>query len=454
MKTLSQLAHALQAETFGDAAVPIVGLSTDTRTLAPGELFVALKGLNFDGHDYVARARELGAAAALVERRLSVDMPQLVVDDARRALGTLGRLARAAFAGCVVGLTGSNGKTTLKEMCAAILSRCGTVLATRGNLNNDLGVPLTLWGLAGQDFAVIEMGANHPGEIAYLSALVRPQVAIVNNAGPCHLEGFGDLDGVARAKGEIFAALGPEGIAVINADDAYADYWRGLNRDRPVIDFGLDRPAAVSARIADAGRFVLRAPAGEIEIALALPGRHNVRNACAAAAAAAALGIGLEAVRAGLEGVAAVGGRLRAMPGRHASVIVDDAYNANPASLAAGIDALAGARERWLVLGDMAELGSTAVRLHAESGAYAAAHGIARLFALGPLSRHAAEAFGAGGEAYARIDDLLVALEAALAEGGQPTLLIKGSRSARMERVVAALALDDDSNRTLAGAHG
>lgn len=450
---LSQLVGVFGAELVGGDA-EFAAVSTDTRSLVGGELFVALSGPHFDGHAFVDVARSRGAVGALVSRRAACELPQLVVADTLLALGRLGAYNRERFRGPLVGLTGSNGKTTLKEMIAAILRQRGPTLATRGNLNNDIGVPLTLLGLDAQAYAVIEMGANHPGEIAYLTRLARPQVGVVNNAGPCHLEGFGDLDGVARAKGELFEHLPPGATAVINADDAYAAYWRSRCAGRPVLEFGLDQPATVSARVLDAAarRYVLVTPAGEVELTLPLAGRHNLRNACAATAAALAVGATLADVRAGLEGLEGVAGRFQRRAGRHGCVLIDDTYNANPASLGAALETLGTEPgSHWLVLGDMGELGARAAELHAASGAQARRCGFTRLFACGEHSRHAAAAFGAAAVHFTGIEDLIAALDAALADAGGPTVLVKGSRSARMERVVSALAIDNHD--PAAGAH-
>lgn len=425
-----------------DVAFTAVG--TDSRRLSAGMLFVALVGPHFDGHDFVAAARERGACAALVSRPVADPLPQLQVADTRLALGRLAAAWRSRFTGPLIALTGSNGKTTLKEMIAAILRRRGPTLATEGNLNNDIGVPLTLLRLSGEHaYAVVEMGANHHDEIAYLTALARPDVAIVNNAGPCHLEGFGDVAGVARGKGEIFQGLGADGVAVINRDDPYADYWASLNPGRRIVDFGLDRTAAVQGQILDpvSNRFRLRSTAGTIDVALPLPGRHNVRNALAAAAATLAVGATLDDVRQGLESLRGVGGRMQSLQGRHGGAVIHDAYNANPASLAAALQAVgAEPGRKWLVLGDMRELGPAADELHAGSGRDARAAGFERLYALGEHSRAAALAFGAGRH-FTSVDALIAELTADLRGDGDspPVVLVKGSRGMRMERVVAAL---------------
>ncbi len=447
---LGEAALLLEAEFSGADAV-FAAVGTDSRRLSADALFVALSGPNFDGHDFVPIARQMGARAALVSRWVADPLPQLRVADTRLALGRLAAAWRARFTGPLIALTGSNGKTTLKEMLAAILRQRGPTLATEGNLNNDIGVPLTLLRLnADHVCAVIEMGANHHGEIAYLTGLARPDVAIINNAGPCHLEGFGDVAGVARGKGEIFQGLGSAGVAIVNRDDPYADYWVGLNPGRRMIDFGLDRPAAVSARVLDAAinRFRLIAPAGETEVRLPLPGRHNIRNALAAAAGALAAGVALEDIRRGLESLRDVGGRLQRLRGRHGGVVIHDAYNANPASLAAALHTVgAGPERKWLVLGDMRELGPVAGEMHAQSGREARTVGFERLYALGEHSRAAVAAFGKGGQHFADVESLVVELNRDLGSGAEPpVVLVKGSRGMRMERVVKALVEPEEAN--------
>lgn len=441
--TLGEAARMIAADTSGDAGDRVFsGIDTDTRRIQPGALFAALKGPNFDGHDFLAAALERGAAAALVERRQDSLLPQLVVADTLSALGRLAAIWRRRFSLPLLALTGSNGKTTVKEMLASILRQRGAVLATAGNLNNHIGVPLMLARLGTEyDYAVIEMGANHPGEIAYLTDLARPDVALITNAGPAHLEGFGSIEGVSRAKGEIYTGLSVDGVAVINADDQYAGYWHGLNADRRIVDFGLDRPAAVRGEVLGPGRFRLRIGGEVTDITLPLPGRHNVRNALAAAAAAHAVGAGLDAILAGLESMQPVTGRLLTLYGRHGCTLIDDSYNANPASLAAGLETLvAGGEANWLVLGDMAELGAGAEAAHAEAGELARRLGVERLFALGPLSKSACHAFGAGSGHFGTVEALTEALGAALAAADPPPrILVKGSRSMRMERVTRAL---------------
>ena len=444
--SLSEAAHCLAGRWIG-ADVKFHGVVNDTRKLPVGALYVALHGEHFDGHDFVAAARMAGAAAALVGRVVNDPLPQIVVENPRLALGRLAAIWRERFRGPLIAITGSNGKTTVKEMVRAILAQSGPTLATIGNLNNDIGAPLTLLRLepAFHRAVVVEMGANHPGEIAFLAALARPTVAVVNNAGPAHLEGFGSVAGVAQAKGEIYDALSADGVAIINADDPHASLWRKLTKKRNVLDFGLIQPAAISARIlevlgaAGGTRIRLRTPVGETELTVFLPGQHNVMNTLAAAAAALGAGASLAAVATGLAAVDGVAGRLRPCPGRNGTQIIDDTYNANPASLRAALEVLATfPGKRCLVLGDMAELGPGAAALHAEVGETARKLGIEILLGCGSLSREAVAVFGAGAKHYLDLESLVTALEGQLCPG--LTVLVKGSRSAGMERVVRLLA--------------
>jgi UDP-N-acetylmuramoyl-tripeptide--D-alanyl-D-alanine ligase len=429
----------------GDAGFS--GVSIDSRTVERGQLFVALRGDRFDGHAFAAAAAERGATGALVEKPVQSSLPQVVVGDSQSALTALARAWRKKSRALVLGVGGSNGKTTTKELLAAILAGAGPTLATRGNLNNHIGVPLTLLRLEpGHRFAVIEMGANHPGEIAALAALAEPQVALVTNAGDEHLEGFGDLEGVARAEGEMYAALPPAGIAVINADDPFNELWRSLSRGARAVSFGIDAPAearatAILGRI-EGGAFVTQftlALAGEqARVRLGLAGRHNVSNALGAAAAAHAAGVGLPAIVTGLEHMRPAAGRLQLKPGPRGSWLIDDSYNANPSSVRAGIDVLCALPgEHWLVLGEMAELGEETLASHAGVGDYARRAGITRLFALGDAARPAVAAFGGRGTWYEDVASLGDALAGSLDAG--VTALIKGSRVNRLERVVERL---------------
>ena len=425
-------------------------ISTDTRSLRAGELFIALRGPNFDGNAFVPIASAAGAAGAVVSTYVpDAQLPQIVVADTQAALSRAARHVRGLSAIPFVGVAGSNGKTTVKEMIRSILAQHGKCLATRGNLNNHIGVPLTLLRLEADDrFAVIEIGANQPGDVAALVELTRPTVGLITNAGAEHLEGFGSLAGVARAEGEMVEGLDRNATAVINADDPFADLWRGLTAAQ-VLTFGLRREAQFSARsvgtrIEDGGfltRFELLTPHGEIAVRLHLAGEHNVVNALAAAAAASAAGATLTHIQTGLAAMEPVKGRLQLKTAQSGAQILDDSYNANPSSVRAGIDVLAALDGRhWLVFGDMAELGSFAAEAHEDIGRYARERGIERLFAYGPAATRAVEAFGKGGEWFTDVAALVRALSEA---GPEVRMLIKGSRVNRLERVVEALERSD-----------
>jgi len=414
------------------------GMSHDTRQLETGNLFCALVGQRVDGHDLIGRAVERGAAAALVTSDVAASVATIRVDDVTRAMGALARAWRDQCDPRVIGITGSNGKTTVKTMLATIVARVGKTCATRGNCNNELGVPLTLARLAADDrYAVVEMGCGQPGDIAYLAGIVRPDVAVVTNAGPAHLERLGSIEGVARTKGELFEALAADGIAIINRDDDYYDYWCARIGDRRRISFGRHPEADVRLVERGGGEWVAT-PAGEFELVLHLPGEHNRLNALAATAAALALDIDLDVVAAALADVQSLAGRLesRSMPGGW--TLIDDSYNANPGSLYAALQVLATRpRPRWLVLGNMAELGRDSAKLHREIGHNVRDLGVERLFVIGDHARDVADAFGSGAEVFtdhdALADRLLDSLEPGL------TCLVKGSRSAHMEQVIERL---------------
>ena len=449
---LSQVARDVQGRMIG-TDVTVDGVSTDTRAIAQGTLFVALAGERFDAHDFLEQAVAAGAAALLVAdaTRVPAGVPAVVVDDTRLALGRLAAAWRARFTLPVIAVTGSNGKTTTKEMIAAILKAAygAAVLSTRGNLNNDIGLPLTLLGLSpAHQAAVIEMGMNHPGEIAYLAPLGAPTVALVTNAQRAHLEGMGDLDEVAREKGSIFSGLPADGVAVINADDAYADAWRGMAAGRPVRTFAIDHAADVRATVRQHGLEMaldLQAPEGEAAIVLRVPGRHNARNAVAAAAACLAAGVPLTAVVAGLEGFAGVKGRLQRRVGKSGAEILDDTYNANPDSVRAGIDVLATTIGRKiLVLGDMGEIGEASGQYHDEIGGYAKSQWVDLLFALGEATKAAVRNFGEGARHFCHVDKLIAALDKEA--GPETTVLVKGSRFMKMERVADALAVAEEKH--------
>ncbi len=423
-------------------------IATDSRALPGGDaLFVALKGENFDGHAHVQAAADGGCVAALVARAVDADLAQVVVADTERALGELAAAVQRERATCVLAITGSNGKTSVKTLLYSILSQLGGAYANPGNFNNEIGLPLAVLA-APEDarFAIYEMGAGKPGDIAYLTTIARPEVALVNNIAPAHLERMGSLLGVAQTKAAIYQALPPDGVAVINADDAFALYFLERLQGRRAMRFGLDADAEFRACDIQAGiagsRFLLVTPQGQVDVSLPLPGRHNVRNALAAAAMATAVGATLEHVRAGLNAATPVAGRLAVHRLHSGAVLVDDSYNANPGSVAAAIETLAnGVDEGWLVLGDMRELGADEAALHAEAGSRAKAAGLARLYTLGSLSAHAAHMFGDGARHFQSHAELAEALHAQLHAG--VTVVVKGSRGSAMDKIVTALLQRD-----------
>jgi len=445
---LSELAALVDGRHVGDDRA-FDGVSTDTRTLSEGQLFVALRGPSFDGHDYLATAAARGAAGALVENGRTQDIAGAVeVDDTRLGLGRLAKGWRQRCPATVVGLTGSNGKTTLKEMIAAVLGDNGSTMATRGNLNNDIGVPLTLCRLRDERYAVIEMGANHAGEIDYLTRLVRPDVAILNNAGRAHLEGFGSLEGVARAKAEIMHGLSEQGVFVFNADDRFADLWHQLAAGRRQCTFGVRQPADVSSPAGDyevvwqghrfEARFPVRSDQGSVDVSLHLAGEHNRMNALAAIAASLEAGASLATVPAALRRIEPVPGRLCPLVGPDGARLIDDSYNANPDSVIAALRVLQTAPgRRTLVLGDLAELGEDAVDLHRQIGEWVAEAGVDRLLTVGRLSAAAGQAFGGEYEHFDSREGLADRLGATL--DSQDSVLVKGSRSARLDELVAVL---------------
>ena len=445
---LSELKPMVAGEMKGEDA-EFNAVSIDTRTLKPGDLFIAISGQRFDAHNFLSQAAEQGACAAIVERWVDCSLPQVCVADSRIALGQLGSAWRKHFAGQIVGLTGSNGKTTAKEMIAAILSVNAKVLNTRGNLNNDFGVPLTLMGLTQEHrFGVIEMGANHQGEIAYVAALAKPDVALITNAGEAHLEGFGSREGIAKGKGEIITALPPEGTAILNADDRFFGYWTELAGTRRVISFGFSEVADVrgfadSVTVSWEGdsfktRFSYAYLDRKHDIALNLAGRHNVANALAAAATCLALGVAVEQIKEGLSRLVPVSGRIQPDRAANGALLINDTYNANPSSFKAALEVLLEMPgQPWVALGAFGELGETSAELHAELGKLALSLGVARLFATGPLADKAVEAFGPGAQYYPRQEELIVGLQSELKQ--DVALLVKGSRSQHMERVIEAL---------------
>ena len=440
--SLAQSAQAVNGKMIG-ANVEFGSVTTDTRKAGEGDLFVALVGPHFDGHDFISQAKQAGVVAALVSRKVDAELPYVIVDDTRIGLGKLAAFWRAQFEYPLVAVTGSNGKTTVKEMLASIFAQQGKPLSTEGNLNNDIGVPLTLFRLdSTHTAAIIEMGANHPGEIEYLSMLTQPTIALVNNAGEAHLEGFGSLEGVAEAKGEIYSGLSSHGVAVINVDDPYTYVWQELCEGKEYITFGLEKDADVMAdyKMTYIGlEACIRANKKSVEVLLPLMGRHNVMNALAATAVAVAAGIEFDVIVTGLQNMQPVSGRLELKQGLADSRIIDDTYNANPASLRAGLSVLADFPGRhYLALGDMAELGDDAAQIHQQAGIEAKLQGVDKLYAVGELAKMAARGFAEGAIWFARQEEMIDALRQDLHE--DVTLLIKGSRRMHMERVVEALS--------------
>ncbi|CAM3216094.1 UDP-N-acetylmuramoyl-tripeptide--D-alanyl-D-alanine ligase [Xenorhabdus nematophila] len=429
------------------AALQINTVKTDSRKIVCGGLFIALKGEKFDAHDFAADVVKQGAGALLVSRRLDIDCPQVVVKDTRLAMGKLAGWVRQQSKARVVALTGSSGKTSVKEMTAAILRQCGNTLYTAGNFNNDIGVPLTLFRLTEEhQFAVIELGANHIGEIAYTTAMTRPESALVNNLFSAHLEGFGSLAGVAKAKGEIFAGLAPEGTAIINLDsNDWGNWQHGIREQQRVWHFSVTPAAGADFYATDiveqplATHFCLHTPIGKIELILPLPGRHNVANALAASALAISVGASLEDICAGLSALKAVPGRLFPIHLSAGKTVLDDTYNANTGSMIAAANVLSQmSGYRVMVVGDMGELGKQAAECHREVGKAVATTNIDKVFSVGTLSSHISDASGRG-QHFANKTELVAALLPLLEQHEMISILIKGSRSTAMEEVVNAL---------------
>lgn len=439
---LSQLAKLLHMSYVGPE-VDIKGFSTDSRTILPGEMFVALAGERVNGHHYLQQVEEKGASAVMVSEKVATNLPKLEVSNTVSAFGSLGKAYRDQFTLPICAITGSCGKTTIKEMLAAILLRQGEVLANRGNLNTEIGVPLTLLRLNQQHkMAIIEMGATKEGDIAYLMNLVSPVVSMISNAGVAHLEFFGSEEGIAKAKGEIFANLNPTGTAIINQDDKYAPYWRSLLKDQSVLSFGLSKDASVFCKnliqATTHSSFDLVSPQGQVAIELPVPGIHNVQNALAASAAALAMGATLEDIRLSLSQFVPVSGRLQFKTSIEGAQIIDDTYNANPISMRAALGVLSKYNgKKVFVMGDMFELGKDASLRHREIGREAKNLGIDLLFGVGSLTANAVDAFGEGAKLYPDKISLIQDLKKKL--DSKTTVLVKGSRSMRMEEVVSAL---------------
>ncbi len=440
---LSEIAQITKGQLIGDDRV-VLGLSTDTRDLQQGNLFVALVGERFDPHELIVAGEAKHAGAVMVERELDIAGPQIIVRNTYVALHNLAKVWREKFSMPVVGVTGSNGKTSVKELIRQILSTQGEVLATKGNLNNHIGVPLTLLGLNERHrFAVIEMGANHAGEIAGLAQIANPDIGVVHNIGPAHLEGFGSLEGVARAKAELYRFMNPQGIAVVNADEPYRPLWKKDIGERAQISFGIRQNADVTAETVDLNLVRISTPKGEIQAKVQVPGEHAIYNALAATAVCTGLGIGLENIRAGIESTQPVPGRLMKLEGIRGACVLDDTYNANPASLSVALDVQA--REpgiRWLVLGDMGELGVESIALHKKAGIMARKSGVVRLLGVGELVIHAVEAFGNGAEHFSGHSAVIESLQHDLHE--QVCVLVKGSRAMHLEKVVEGIRVKTD----------
>lgn len=448
IRTLSWIAEKVQGRLQGDE-LEIGGVSTDTRTLAAGDLFIALTGPNFNGHRFLQQAIEKGASAVIVSEPVDVSVPVIYVEDTRLALGALGSAVKQEVNVKTVAITGSSGKTTVKEMTSAILSRRGNVLATAGNFNNDIGVPLTLLRLEeNHDFAVMELGANHLGEIAYTTDLVKPDVATVVNAAASHLEGFGSLLGVARAKSEIFKGLDKSGVALVNADSQFSEFWLGKLKHQKTLTFSPDQKndadytaEDISLGLNGCAEFQMVTPQGRVSIQLTVPGLHNVGNALVAAALSLQVGASLDDVRDGLREMSQVKGRLNVKQLSGQVRLLDDTYNANVASVNAAIDTLASfSGMKVLVLGDMAELGEKARYYHEQVGEYARQKGIDHLYSLGVLSQHASSVYQELGQHFTDVQPLVASLENICAsEQRDISILVKGSRSSKMENVVEAI---------------
>lgn len=447
MTQLVDIVKPLEAELLG-ANAQFYSVSTDTRTLEPGQLFVALQGDNFDGHDYLLQAKQKRAAAAIISKDIDCEIPVLKVEDTTAALGKLAAYHRSQFSIPVIGITGSCGKTTTKTMVANILNQRASTLVNQSSFNNNIGVPLTLLRLQPEhQYAVVEMGTNHPGEIRYLTEIARPTVAMINNIAPAHLEGFGTVKGVATAKSEIFEGLSGEGVAIINADDSFADFISKQSEPHRQLRFGVQKKADIFARnvLLDTDghpSFTLCTPKGEVEIQLPLVGEHNVMNALGAAACAFAINFDLKEIQAGLNTVPQVTMRLVQHKGLKQSLVIDDTYNANPLSFDAALRVLVHHKGKTiLVIGDMGELGDSVEQYHRELGSKAYNLGVDYLLSVGNYSQLAAQAFGENGACYPNHKTLIVDLMKHL--GPEVTVLVKGSRKAQMENVVHAIIAEE-----------
>ncbi|NQZ52903.1 MAG: UDP-N-acetylmuramoyl-tripeptide--D-alanyl-D-alanine ligase [Piscirickettsiaceae bacterium] len=443
---LSQIADVLGCD-MPIKDVTVTGAVIDSRKVQLGSLFIALDGEHVDGHDYLSAARQLGASAALVSKRQDDELPQIVVTDVVKAFGELAAYWRQQCQAKIVAITGSNGKTTVKEMVASILGHCGSVVATLGNLNNDLGVPLTLCRLSKDtDYAVIEMGANHLGEIANLVEMVNPDVAVINNVADAHLEGFGGIEGVAQAKSEIFSGLNEKGVGVMNADMDFIDTWKQVLTNKSHLTFAMNNDADITAKDIQLGprssHFMVEVEDVLHYVSLPLPGLHNIANSLAAIASASALNISMPNTIKGLSVVQGLPHRLQLRAGIHQSQLIDDSYNANPGSYKQALSTLtAFSGEHWLVLGDFGELGDESEQLHFQLGIDAKASNVQRLLTIGNESQRASEAFGDGAEHFSDVTVLQRQLENELTQG--VTCLIKGSRFMKLDQLADVLAVGE-----------
>lgn len=446
---LSEVASSIKSK-FGDNNdLCLQGLSIDSRTTNPGDLFVAITGDNFNGHDFIDNAVSNGARAAVIEKNIKTDIPTLTVDDSRLALGDIAYHWRKEFNYPLIAITGSNGKTTVKEMISAIFSQQGNVLSTIGNLNNEIGVPLTLLQLTSEyKHAVVEMGANHVGEIEYLSNITVPDVAIITNVAEAHLGGFGSIENIAKAKAEIFSGLSKTGIAILNANDNYYSYWKeqcGVKN----ISFGINNENAdvyaVVNKVSVNNEIRIHTPLGEFVVTLKLLGLHNITNALAATAAAIACDIPLYSISKGLEQVNSIAGRLEIKNGVYGCRIIDDTYNANPGSLKAAINVLTGfPGKHYCALADMGELGSNAVDLHGKCGELLKNAGIDKLFTIGELASESSKIFGENGFSFKEFETMSSSIKKEI--DSDSTLLVKGSRYMHMEKLVNKLTLNEGDN--------
>ena len=442
MFNLTEIATDLNATLTG-ADIRFTSCSIDTRQLHSGAIYIALAGENFDGHDFIQQAQNNGAVAAVISRDIKTDLPTLQVDDTRNALGKIANLWRQKFDLPIIAVTGSNGKTTTKEILKSIFTQQSlSVLATKGNLNNEIGVPLTLFNLNHEHrYAVVEMGANHTGEIANLTKISQPTCAVITQCSPAHLEGFGTVEGVAKAKGEIFTNLPADGIAIINNDDEYAKLWHDLAAPHKIKTYGLNNAdiTAIDINLRDnSSEFNLQTPIGNIDIMLPLPGTHNIMNALAATVCALTCDCSLKTIQQGLLSMQSVAGRLQIIQGKQGITLINDTYNANPASLKAALQVLNNTSSpHWLALGDMGELGDSSVEFHQQAGQLAKQFGVEKLWTIGNISNYAADSFGNESYHFANHADLVQAISEQLPSSA--TLLIKGSRAMQMEKIVKAL---------------